>query len=365
LFLGREAGDFAGRDRLVEAHAYAVFRVGSLDDVHRDALPPREPARKLGFGERARDRLRGCRVLPGHLRLRMLAHFSKDRWPQPSSVAALVAGLVAWRLPNFDPAAPRVAPPAIRTEVRAHAGLAAFLSSRVDPAAATGLALTLALALVLGGAVAIGALLVMVQHNAGLAHYDLGAARWGATHATSGSTRLLRDVSLLGGTPVMIAVAVIAAAAEYARTRTAAIFGFVTVVVGGQVVVTNVTKILVDRSRPDIHRLTGFSGASFPSGHAACAAATFAAVAFLAGRGRSRRAKALLAAAAAGIAAGVVASRVLLGVHWFTDVLAGLAIGWAWFAIASIAFGGRVLAFGRPVEVATQAAETVDAVQQD
>jgi undecaprenyl-diphosphatase len=246
----------------------------------------------------------------------MLAHFSKDRWPQPSSVAALVAGLVAWRLPNFDPAAPRVAPPAIRTEVRAHAGLAAFLSSRVDPAAATGLALTLALALVLGGAVAIGALLVMVQHNAGLAHYDLGAARWGATHATSGSTRFLRDVSLLGGTPVMIAVAVIAAAAEYARTRTAAIFGFVTVVVGGQVVVTNVTKILVDRSRPDIHRLTGFSGASFPSGHAAWAAATFAAVAFLAGRGRSRRAKALLAAAAAGIAAGVAASRVLLGVHW-------------------------------------------------
>ena len=38
-----------------------------------------------------------------------------------------------------------------------------------------------------------------------------------------------------------------------------------------------------------------------------------------------------------------------------TDVLAGLAMGWAWFAIASIAFGGRVLSFGQPVKVAQHA----------
>src|SRR5438309_2696559 len=124
---------------------------------------------------------------------------------------AVVAGVVAWRLPNFDPAAPRVAAPSIQREVRAHAGLAAFFRSRVDPATATGLGLTVALGLVLGGAIATGALLVMEQHNAGLAHWDLSAARWGGTHATSGSTRFLKDVSLLGGTPVMIAVAVIAA----------------------------------------------------------------------------------------------------------------------------------------------------------
>ena len=274
---------------------------------------------------------------------------------------AVVAGVVAWRLPNFDPAAPRVAAPSIRREVRAHAGLAAFFRSRVDPATATGLGLTVALGLVLGGAIATGALLVMEQHNAGLAHWDLSAARWGATHATSGSTRFLKDVSLLGGTPVMIGVAVIAAVVEYVRTRTVAIFGFMTVVVLGQVAVSNLTKVIVNRPRPDIHRLTGFSGASFPSGHAATAAATFAAVAFLVGRGRTPRVKALLAAGAAGIAVAVATTRVLLGVHWLTDVLAGLAVGWAWFAISSIAFGGRVLAFGRPAEVAEQAAQTVGA----
>jgi membrane-associated phospholipid phosphatase len=51
-----------------------------------------------------------------------------------------------------------------------------------------------------------------------------------------------------------------------------------------------------------------------------------------------------------GLAVAVAASRVLLGVHWLSDVIGGLALGWAWFALCAIAFGGRLLRFGAPVE---------------
>jgi undecaprenyl-diphosphatase len=269
---------------------------------------------------------------------------------------AVIAGAVALFLPNFDPAAPRAKPEAIAHEAQLHPRLAGRFRSRFDPASLTGLALTVALGILLVGTIAIGTLLIMVQHNAGLARYDLSAARWGGDNATTGSTQFLRDVSLFGGTPMMIGVVLIAAWRQYMRTRTAAVVGFLTVVVLGQVLITNLTKALVGRHRPNIHQLTGFSGSSFPSGHAATAAATFAAIALLVGRGRSRRIKALLAAGAAFIAVSVAASRVLLGVHWLTDVIAGLAMGWGWFAISSIAFGGRVLRFGQPVEIAQQTA---------
>jgi membrane-associated phospholipid phosphatase len=272
-----------------------------------------------------------------------------------AAAAAVVVGFLAWRLPDFDPVARRAHPARVVEEVAAHSRLRALLRTRLDAAEITGLALTLALTIILVGVIAIGALLVMVQHNAGLARYDLSAARWGADHATSGSTRFLRDVSMFGGTPAMIVFALVAATFETIRTRSRAVVEFLVVVIGGQLILQNVTKLIVDRARPDIHRLTGFSGSSFPSGHATTTAATFAAIAFLVGRGRSRRTKALLAGAAAAIAVAVATTRVFLGVHWLTDVIAGLAMGWSWFAISAIAFGGRVLVFGRPVEIAERA----------
>ena len=96
----------------------------------------------------------------------------------------------------------------------------------------------------------------------------------------------------------------------------------------------------MDRARPTINPITETLGPSFPSGHTSLAAAFFAAAALLLSRGRSKRATALLGGAAVGLAVAVAASRVFLDVHWVTDVIAGLGLGWAWFAFCAIAFGG-------------------------
>jgi hypothetical protein len=61
-----------------------------------------------------------------------------------------------------------------------------------------------------------------------------------------------------------------------------------------------------------------------------------------------------MCAGSAAIAVLIAGTRVLLGVHWLTDVVAGLVLGWAWFAVCSFAFGGRSLRFaGGPRGIAT------------
>ncbi|HTI33975.1 MAG TPA: phosphatase PAP2 family protein, partial [Miltoncostaea sp.] len=121
------------------------------------------------------------------------------------------------------------------------------------------------------------------------------------------------------------------------------------VVVGDKLLTTGV-KDLADRARPTLEPVAKTLGPSFPSGHSSTAAAFFAAAALVLGLGRSPRARAVLAGVAVGLAVAVAASRVLLAVHWLTDVVAGLALGWAWFAICAVAFGGRLLRFGATAE---------------
>jgi undecaprenyl-diphosphatase len=280
--------------------------------------------------------------------------------------AGAIAGLLVWavvsRWPNHDPAAPHLtadsavlAPEIGRAHVRAR--WRARWRARLDPEVVTGLALTLAVAAVVVLTATAGVLLLMVRTKTGIAHYDLSFARWGATHATSGSTAVVRRLSHLGGTIGVVSLALVVGVVEFRRLPNRAVFALLFLTVGGQFAIVNLIKVIVARARPDLEQLTGYSSYSFPSGHAASAAATFAVIALLLGRRRSRRVRAALAGGATAIAVTVAGTRVLLGVHWLTDVLAGLAIGWAWFALWSIAFGGRVLHFGAPAELADELAD--------
>jgi undecaprenyl-diphosphatase len=277
-----------------------------------------------------------------------------------AGLAGLVVVAVARRWPRVDVGAPHVdqSSASVQTAVATKPRLRALLRREIDPAAATALVVTVAVAVLVAVTASVGLLLVMIDTHSGLAKWDLSFARWGAENATPTSTRVLRDISQLGGTLGVLTIATVVGVLEYRRRPNRALPGLLLLTVLGQFAVANVIKAAVGRARPDISQLTGFSGSSFPSGHAAAAAATFAVLAIVVGRGRSRVFRDALAAGAVSLAVLVAASRVLLGVHWFTDVLAGLAIGWGWLAVCSIAFGGRLLHFGAPVAAAEEVAQT-------
>jgi undecaprenyl-diphosphatase len=268
-------------------------------------------------------------------------------------VVTVVLALVAVRDRRTDPADVRTGANGLVDQAHRHLTLRRFILDRRDTTKATGWLLTVALGVVTGLTLAVGLLLEMVQTREGFARWDDSAARWGAAHTTGMTESILRVITLLGGTPVVIALCLGVSIVEYRRLPTWAVPAFTATVVVSQLVVTNLVKVSVGRERPDIARLVGVSGFSFPSGHTAASAAVYAAIALVVGRGRDRRTKAILAGVAGGITVAVAMSRVMLGAHWLTDVIAGAALGWACFALCSIAYGGRLLQFGAPVESAS------------
>ncbi|MDX6628002.1 MAG: hypothetical protein QOH00_248 [Gaiellales bacterium] len=271
-------------------------------------------------------------------------------------LVALAAGsLIALAFDRLAPArgATTAAAEAVEQAIEAHA-LRTWWRTRTNPAVATGLALTAAVAMMIGGGFVIGLLAYLIRGNAALASIDSGAADWGNTHATHLSTRMLYWVTDLGDWPIVPILAVAVLIYEMRRAPSRYLAPFLLVVYLGDLLITTGIKDLVDRARPTLNPIAATLGPSFPSGHSSTAASFYAAVAFMLARRRSARVRALLAGAAGAIAVAVAASRVLLDVHWVSDVIAGLMLGWAWFALCAVAFGGRRLRFAAPVEDALE-----------
>ncbi len=270
-------------------------------------------------------------------------------------------GLAVRAVPHADPA--RSASERVGTELAERAGLRRFLRARVDPETATGLALTLALFAVLAAAVVVGVLVAMIRRHAGIVNIDVAVTRWAATHATGFSLRVFGSITWAGSTIVVVPVSVATALYAARRWRTARVALFFVLVVGGQFLLSNAVKFAVARVRPDAPPFHVVSGPSFPSGHATAAAATWAAVALVLGRGTSVSVRAVLAGVAAAIAVVVACSRVFLGAHWMSDAVGGLLLGWTWFAVCAVAFGGRVLRLGEPIRAATDAPQPTKAAR--
>lgn len=101
---------------------------------------------------------------------------------------------------------------------------------------------------------------------------------------------------------------------------------------GGGLTISQVLKTFFGRERPpEIYRAAEILNASFPSGHALLSAVVFLTLGAMlaeAAKGRAARIYVMVVAIALVVVVGL--SRIYLGVHWTTDVLAGWAAGGAW-----------------------------------
>ena len=186
-------------------------------------------------------------------------------------------------------------------------------------------------------ALAFGAVTQDVVGHDGMAVHDPHVTTWMVAHRAEWLTSVLRVITWLGSTAVIIPLGVIAGVFFVLRRRRWQPLALLAAAVAGAVSLYDIVKPLIGRPRPPPAIWIGhYSGTAFPSGHAAQSVAFYAMLAIVLGAGKSPRAKTVLWSAAALVALAVGGSRIYLGAHWLTDVLGGYALGACWVATVVI-----------------------------
>ena len=162
-----------------------------------------------------------------------------------------------------------------------------------------------------------------------------------------------RDITALGGVAVLALVTMIAAGYLILDgKRHMALFLCGSVVSG--LIAGTILKDMFQRPRPDlVPRAAYVSGASFPSGHSMMSALTYLTLGALLARSHERkRLKAYFLFLAVLLTVAIGVTRVYLGVHWPTDVLAGWTAGAVWASLCWLA--ARALQKRRTLEPETE-----------
>jgi membrane-associated phospholipid phosphatase len=151
------------------------------------------------------------------------------------------------------------------------------------------------------------------------------------THVAQAFTWLGSEV-VVGGL-AMVVLVVLMVRRQFARATVFAAG------MGGSAVLTVAVKLLVGRARPGtVDRLGAVDTTySFPSGHTLNSAVFLALVVWLLLPSLRYAGRVVIATAAVGLTIGVAASRVYLGYHWFTDVVASGLVALAWLSVVGLA----------------------------
>jgi undecaprenyl-diphosphatase len=159
---------------------------------------------------------------------------------------------------------------------------------------------------------------------------DRSRLLWFVAHRNGTDVDVARGLAVVASVPVLVALAIVVAAVLFHRRvpLAMAVAPLVALLAAGSV--TAVIKMLVGRARPSTSlQLSAETSASFPSGHATDATAFLVALALVLAIVVFRRplARVVAVVGASLLSAATAASRLVLAVHWPTDVVAGMALG--------------------------------------
>ena len=188
-----------------------------------------------------------------------------------------------------------------------------------------------------------------INSKTGVSHFDQSVWQFFIDHGSIRVHSIARFITSFGVLGVLLPVAVVVGVLVWVRSRsvTAAIAPWLSVVVCGQIV--SVLKKSTDIARPPVEfQVAQIRNPSFPSGHAANTTALIVSVVLVAWcvAEVSRRTKMWVSISGAVIVTAMGLTRLVLNVHWLSDVLAGWCIGTA----VGLAITGLLLA-ARPLNL--------------
>jgi len=178
----------------------------------------------------------------------------------------------------------------------------------------------------LAGAFLLLAIAAAINGGSLLQTWDEPVQRWVESQRTDALDSFFNFISGFGGLSMVLTGLVVLLALVYRLCRPLAIA--LVVASAARPLIEWTLKASVDRSRPDLDRLVPGNGPSFPSGHVMAAIAVWGLVPPVVALCTNRRVWWWIATATSGVLVLLVgASRIYLGVHWFSDVVGALMFG--------------------------------------
>lgn len=213
-------------------------------------------------------------------------------------------------------------------------GAARFVVARVECEGYLGLHLTVGFAISVAALWLFAGITEDVLTHDPLTRFDLAALNWIRARSTSRGDAIFQAVSLMGSPVAMAVIGIAGMVATVWRRNWVLLAGWVAAFAGAGLL-TLILKIVIKRPRPTgaaafLHGETF----SFPSGHALGSLVGYGILGYLIGAlwMENHRARGVLALVIAGVVVAIGASRLYLGVHYFSDVVAGYSAGSLWLS---------------------------------